>query len=84
MTDRENIDRILTLKLNMTDKEHNQMGQRTQDSAPQDFETLIKELTSIRQELKAMENTNQNKDFNNNLENIQTLIKSLENQLKLE
>ena len=59
------------------------MGQRTQDLAPQDFETLIKELTSIRQELKAMENTNQNKDFNNNLENIQTLIKSLENQLKL-
>ena len=84
MTDRENIDRVLTLKLNMTDKEQNQMGQGTRDSALQDFETLIKELTSIRQELKAMENTNQNKDFNNNLENIQTLIKSLENQLKLE
>ena len=31
-----------------------------------------------------MENTNQSKDFNSNLENIQTLIKSLENQLKLE
>ena len=51
---------------------------------PQDFETLIKELTSIAQGLKAIENTNQSKDFNSNLENIQTLIKSLQNQLKLE
>ena len=68
----------------MCDKEQNQMGQRMQDSAPQDFETLIKELTSVAQELKAMENTNQSKDINSNLENIQTLIKSLENQLKLE
>ena len=25
----------------MTDKEQNQMGQKKQDSAPQDFETLI-------------------------------------------
>ena len=84
MTDRENIDRVLPLKLNMTDKEQNQMGQRTQHSAPQDFGTLIKELISVAQELKAMENTNQSKDINSNLENIQTLIKSLENQLKLE
>ena len=68
----------------MTDKEQNQMGQRTQDSAPQDFETLIKELTSIVQKLKAMENTNQSKELNCNLENIQTLIKSLGDQLKLE
>ena len=29
-----------------------------------------------------MENTKQSKDFNSNMENIQTLIKSLENQLK--
>ena len=52
------------------------MGQRTQDSAPQDFENLNKELTSVAKELKAMENTNQSEDFNSNSENIQALIKA--------